>query len=634
MKLTLESPELTALVLGELTDDRRQEVEAIVSTRPDLQAEVEQLRQLTKLVGTALQGEPAWQLSAERRQLILKKGMPDRTSRPRKTRYPAPTDLLGWYPWTGWAIGLSMSAALCLFCLFYFNRPTRPVGNLALLTTNAKPQIENEVLGRNLLMRVDRGIQTPAAPGILESSARLKSTSASASQAEAPAVTETVLALSTASKAEVAFRPSALSTKTSSPSIATRFAYLPPELLSPPLNYIDSGLPQPTQLEGFDDSGFLLVRTRILEGVRPLPEFVRLEELINYFRYDDLVSGPPDETNAYRAQLELVTCPWNAQHSLLRVAIQVWGQPGKSPMGRRLILANDGTTQGSNTFETGQFGKTSSTWYAAVPSPGIVEETRILAKTRAVKMLSAAPANKQLSESLDGARKDTAMPTKIDEVQSMATNGVGFETNNTPVLKRFAEVQREPSAARVTAGLSWNTNQFGRWRMLGHGRPTTSTNEPLMSLNAAVELTPIEPEEINPIRPGSQFVAMYELAPQPFAIGDWVGLGRDAKDVVKLRVSTLSSGVGAATLAKEVEVSSKPKLFSEASVDFRFSTAVVGFGLLLRDVEDHLGLTWDMVLDMARSGMGADVDGSRAEFVDLVSRAKLIAAKTAAKKGE
>lgn len=109
MKLTLESPELTALVLGELTEDRCQEVEAIVSTRPDLQAEVEQLRQLTKLVGTALQSEPAWQLSAERRQLILKKGTPRRTSRRRKTRHPVPTELLGWFPWTGWAIGVSVT---------------------------------------------------------------------------------------------------------------------------------------------------------------------------------------------------------------------------------------------------------------------------------------------------------------------------------------------------------------------------------------------------------------------------------------------------------------------------------------------------------------------------------------------
>ncbi len=83
-----------------------------------------------------------------------------------------------------------------------------------------------------------------------------------------------------------------------------------------------------------------------------------------------------------------------------------------------------------------------------------------------------------------------------------------------------------------------------------------------------------------------------------------------------------------------VEVADRPKPFSEASADFKFSAAVAGFGLLLRDTEEHDGLTFDMVLEMARSGIGSDVDGTRAELVDLVTRAKSIASKPSENPGK
>ncbi|MEZ5043379.1 MAG: VWA domain-containing protein [Saprospiraceae bacterium] len=69
-----------------------------------------------------------------------------------------------------------------------------------------------------------------------------------------------------------------------------------------------------------------------------------------------------------------------------------------------------------------------------------------------------------------------------------------------------------------------------------------------------------------------------------------------------------------------------------ASVHFRFSSAVAGFGLLLRQSKFKGDLTYDQVIDMARSALGPDSEGDRAEFVRLVEQAKLLDNKTAAGK--
>jgi Ca-activated chloride channel family protein len=60
----------------------------------------------------------------------------------------------------------------------------------------------------------------------------------------------------------------------------------------------------------------------------------------------------------------------------------------------------------------------------------------------------------------------------------------------------------------------------------------------------------------------------------------------------------------------------------EASNNFKFSAAVAGFGMLLRNSEYKGENDYDKVLDLARSSKGKDTDGYRAEFINLVELAK------------
>ncbi|MFO0552730.1 MAG: von Willebrand factor type A domain-containing protein [Polyangiaceae bacterium] len=62
-------------------------------------------------------------------------------------------------------------------------------------------------------------------------------------------------------------------------------------------------------------------------------------------------------------------------------------------------------------------------------------------------------------------------------------------------------------------------------------------------------------------------------------------------------------------------------LFSDASTDFRFATAVAGFGMVLRHSKNCGDLGLREVERMAQGALGDDEDGRRKEFVSLVKRA-------------
>lgn len=64
------------------------------------------------------------------------------------------------------------------------------------------------------------------------------------------------------------------------------------------------------------------------------------------------------------------------------------------------------------------------------------------------------------------------------------------------------------------------------------------------------------------------------------------------------------------------------RTMEQAGEDFRFSAAAAGFAMLLRNSPHKGTLTYDQVLRMAESALGRDPGGYRAEFVDLVQRAR------------
>lgn len=68
-----------------------------------------------------------------------------------------------------------------------------------------------------------------------------------------------------------------------------------------------------------DTASYANVRRMILDGQKPDPDAVRIEEMLNYFTYD-----LPQPTNGepFSVTAELAPCPWNDQTKLLMVGLQ------------------------------------------------------------------------------------------------------------------------------------------------------------------------------------------------------------------------------------------------------------------------------------------------------------------------
>jgi Ca-activated chloride channel family protein len=68
-----------------------------------------------------------------------------------------------------------------------------------------------------------------------------------------------------------------------------------------------------------------------------------------------------------------------------------------------------------------------------------------------------------------------------------------------------------------------------------------------------------------------------------------------------------------------------------ASENFKFASAVAAFGMLLRDSKYKADASYNKVLELARASVGADPQGYRSEFIQLVETARTLSSHRAAR---
>ncbi len=66
---------------------------------------------------------------------------------------------------------------------------------------------------------------------------------------------------------------------------------------------------------------------------------------------------------------------------------------------------------------------------------------------------------------------------------------------------------------------------------------------------------------------------------------------------------------------------------SQTTVDFRFASSVVVFGMLLRESKHAGSASWNWVIETAQANRGSDTDGSRTEFIELAKTARALQAR-------
>jgi Ca-activated chloride channel family protein len=68
-----------------------------------------------------------------------------------------------------------------------------------------------------------------------------------------------------------------------------------------------------------DTASYSNMRRFLQAGQVPPPGAVRIEEMVNYFRYD---YAPPADSTPFAAHTEIAACPWNTDHRLVRIGLK------------------------------------------------------------------------------------------------------------------------------------------------------------------------------------------------------------------------------------------------------------------------------------------------------------------------
>ena len=138
---------------------------------------------------------------------------------------------------------------------------------------------------------------------------------------------------------------------------------------------------------------------------------------------------------------------------------------------------------------------------------------------------------------------------------------------------------------------------------------------------------------------GTAVTALYEVVLGPdrkatnVPLEDPSGYGEmalTASDLIALRIRYKAPD-GHKSQLIESHVSVTASDLSATTEDFRFAASVASFGMLLRGSAYKGDFTYDKVKALAGKSLGADKEGYRAEFIDMVDDAEDLATKTASK---
>jgi Ca-activated chloride channel family protein len=158
-------------------------------------------------------------------------------------------------------------------------------------------------------------------------------------------------------------------------------------------------------------------------------------------------------------------------------------------------------------------------------------------------------------------------------------------------------------AKDVKIQVEFNPEQVARFRLIGYENRVMAHQDFRNDAKDAGE-----------IGAGHTVTALYELVATEDAQKDRPSL------TVRLRYKQPEGDVS----EKEIErpVKDDGKDYAAASPDFKFASAVAGFGLILRDSPYRGTLTLAGVKELAQAGLGTDKTGYRKQFVELVERAQ------------
>jgi len=439
-----------------------------------------------------------------------------------------------------------------------------------------------------------------------------------------------------------------------------------------------------------DTASYSNVRRFLTSGTMPPPDAVRIEEFINYFRFD---YAPPTSKDPVSVTTEVAACPWNAQHRLALIGLQTRPIEAASTPPRNLVFLLDvsgsmapldrlplirtamrmfvDTLNARDRVAIVVYAGASGLVLPATPGDRKERIHQAIAELEAGGSTNGA-AGIQLA--YDVAAKNF-VKGGINRV-ILATDGdfnVGVTSQGD--LIRLIEVERERGIFLSVLGVGRDNLKDSTMQKLadkGNGNYAylDSLHEARRVLIAQagatlvtvakdvkiqVEFNPaavsayrligyekrlLQKEDFNDDKKdagemgaGHSVTALYEIVPAG------VPVDLPSVDPLKYQPQAPSSSANASELMtvkiryKEPDGETSRLMTvavgnrtSDASPRLGFAAGVAEFGMLLRNSEHKGGATWQQAADLARRHRGDDPDGYRAEFVRLVELADSLSA--------
>ena len=428
-----------------------------------------------------------------------------------------------------------------------------------------------------------------------------------------------------------------------------------------------------------DTASYAIVRRLLTQSnMLPPPEAVRIEEMVNYFPYQD---APPaaDSPDPFAIHVEVARCPWNAGNRLARIGIM--GKPidqsARKPSNLVFLIDVSGSMDRPNKLPLVQWGlqrlveqlgendRIAIVVYAGasgmvLPSTSCLNKAEIMSRIEQlhaggstnggagiqlaydlatqnfinngvnrvilatdgdfnvgvtgqddlVKLIQAkAHAPKEVFLTVLGFGMDNLKDGTLEKLADKGNGNYAFI--DTPeeaykVLVREMGATLETIAKDVKIQVEFKPTKVKAYRLIGY------ENRVMPNQDFADDR-----KDAGEIGAGSHVTALYEIVP-----ADAPAKADADSFVVNLRYKKPAES--ASTLIQRPVVD-RGLDYREASDDFKFSSAVAGFGMLLRRSPSAGTLTLPGVVELATPSLAHDPSGYRKEFVGLVQKAQQLA---------
>jgi Ca-activated chloride channel family protein len=686
MTMNTNDPRLTAYALGEANAEDQAAVEAALRESPELQNEIDAIRQIGDNLATGFENEYAPALDPEAREQIA----------------ASAARTLPFVQAATWHRLLAAPAVITLLVgSITLLQPNREKGSRPVCVNVSRPEPtaaqQPEVRPEPLLCEVnDMAIEMDAPP---------------------PASSHLLGAVDTV-RSPMVMRSLFVEGSQMPPACASPIAPSRPMVEGEPLpnglNPLDTeeydlirdnpfrkvaDHPLSTFSIDVDTASYANIRRMLNQGTLPPPDAVRIEEMINYFQYD---YAEPDDEHPFAAHLAITTSPWSKDHQLVRIGIKARELSMESRPAMNLVFLLDVSGSMNHPNKLPLVKRAMKMLVQHLDERDRIAIVVYAGASGLVLPSTACDNDQAILDALDrleaggstngGAGIELAYATALKHMVQNGVNRVilctdgdfNVGTVQTGDLVRLVEQKAKDGIFLSVLGFGMGNykdatleqladkgngnyayiDTFNEARKVLVDQLTGTLVTVAKDVKIQVEFNPahvagyrligyenrmLNKEDFNDdtkdageIGAGHTVTALYEIVPVGKTVNTTPG-------VDPLRYQAGQTSTPAETLADEIltvklrykapdgdtstplafPLKGWPVPFEKADDDIRFASAVAAFGLLLRDSPHKGDATYERILEIASKATGKDRFGYRREFIELVRNAQALGGKQA-----